>query len=683
MAQAKFVVVATSAVTFFISICVMLASVSSASAENTRDPYEHKSYLALPNQKCKIPPLPKWTKPEKWVWKKICEGKVADFNKRDARPFDPRKQKDSENFSDRTLRSGFLERILLHEPFRSAIPSQGVRIIGACFPDPIDLSDASIDRPLILRLSLFRSKVGMRRLRTSSFIALSGSTFYGKLDMESVTVEGSLFMRDGAEFNQAVVLRGAKVGGYIDMVGSTFKGTLYMHSVTVGGSIDMEYGAKFNHQVVLVGAKIGNALNMSGSTFNSLLDMESVTVGGSIDMDFMSFVGVGSILGMESVTVGGSLYMYFMHFAAVGGTLNMNSVTVDGSLYMVGSKFNGELWMNSVTVGGSLWMGGSKFNGTLDMRSVTVGGSLYMWGRAKFEMVFLNGAKIGNALNMNDSTFNGNLHMDFVTVNGSLMMQKASFKNSARLLLRHSNVGTLTLQDNKEVWPKILRLEGFTYQGLGGMDEINHVDPLKEWLKKHKPYSPHLGGFTYQGLSLVTEGDQEGPSKHESGWFEEWLKKHKPYSPQPYRQLASVLRTSGQDDMADNILIASRNRELEKSKMLEGKWWSLFLLKIFIHYGYGMWKVLLPLGWAGALLLIGVIVLHLTKERDRHEGEIHKLSDAMFYSLDMLLPIIRLRELHYKNVDLKTWARYYFYLLKIMGYVLTFFLIAVLSGLAS
>ena len=661
MAQAKFAVVATSAVTFFISICVMLASVSSASAENTRGPCEHESCLARPNQKCKISPLSKWTEPEKWVWEKICEGKVADFNKRpDARPFDPREQEDSENFSDRTLRSGFLETILLHEPFRSAIPSQGVRIIGAYFPEPIDLSDASIDRPLILRLSLFRSKVGMRRLTTSSFIALSGSTFYGNLDMESVTVGGSIDMENGAKF-RVVFLNGAKIGNALNMSVSTFNSLLDMESVTVGGSIDMKY--------VTVGFALG---------------MNSVTVGGSIYMDFMSFVAVGSMLSMESAAVGGSIYMDFMHFAAVGGSIYMNSVTVGGSIYMNRSTFNSNsiLYMNSVTVGGSIDMGdrakfemvflngakignalnmsGSTFNsfldmesvtvgGSIDMESVTVGGSIDMENGAKLGVVFLNGAKIGNTLNMNGSTFNGTLNMDFVTVNGHLMMQKAIFKNGAHLLLQHSNVGTLTLPDEKKHWPKILRLEG----------------------------------FTYQGLSRVAEGDQEGPSMHGSDWFKEWLRKHEPYSPQPYRQLASVLRTSGQDDMADNILIASRNRELEESDMWEGKWWSLFLLKIFIHYGYGMWKVLLPLGWAGALLLIGVIVLHLTKERDRHEGEIHKLSDAMFYSLDMLLPIIRLRELHYKNVDLKTWARYYFYLLKIMGYVLTFFLIAVLSGLAS
>ena len=53
---------------------------------------------------------------------------------------------------------------------------------------------------------------------------------------------------------------------------------------------------------------------------------------------------------------------------------------------------------------------------------------------------------------------------------------------------------------------------------------------------------------------------------------------------------------------------------------------------------------------------------------------------AFFYSLDILLPIIRLRGRHY-DVDLQGIVRYYFYFHQIMGYVLASFLIAELSGL--
>jgi hypothetical protein len=50
------------------------------------------------------------------------------------------------------------------------------------------------------------------------------------------------------------------------------------------------------------------------------------------------------------------------------------------------------------------------------------------------------------------------------------------------------------------------------------------------------------------------------------------------------------------------------------------------------------------------------------------------------YALDMLLPIIRLREEHYK-IELNGIARYYFYFHKLMGYLLGSFLVAGISGL--
>ena len=53
---------------------------------------------------------------------------------------------------------------------------------------------------------------------------------------------------------------------------------------------------------------------------------------------------------------------------------------------------------------------------------------------------------------------------------------------------------------------------------------------------------------------------------------------------------------------------------------------------------------------------------------------------GFFYSLDLLLPVIKLRERHY-DVDLTGRTRYYFYFHQMMGYLLVSFLIAGLSGL--
>ena len=62
------------------------------------------------------------------------------------------------------------------------------------------------------------------------------------------------------------------------------------------------------------------------------------------------------------------------------------------------------------------------------------------------------------------------------------------------------------------------------------------------------------------------------------------------------------------------------------------------------------------------------------------EGKRNKMPYGIAYSIDMLLPIIRLRDAHYR-IELNDPARYYFYFHKVMGYVLGSFLIAGVSGL--
>ena len=913
---ANFAVVATRAVMLLFLAGVMSIAAPAVGAEVAGVPEGHGSDLARPGEKCKVFPLYEWTQSEKWAWTEICEARIANFNERlGGGLFDPRDVKDVQDLFDRFLSSSFLETILLHEPFRSAIPRQGVHIIGAYFPNRIDLSDASIHRPLILEQSRFESNVELSRLTTSTILSFQGSrlkckfimeyatvkgslfmhegaefdavnleaakiggdfdmsgssfkgklnmnvatigsdlfmrkgaefaavdlvgakiggdlymndsTFKGELNMSSATVKGHLFMRKGAEFaavdlvgakigNQlvmngsvfegelnmtsatvgshlfmsekaefaavdlvgakiggninmsdsvfeckldmdaatvggdllmgkgaefdAVDLLKAKIGGQINMIGSTFDGKLNMNAATVGDDLLMREGAEFK-DVILRGAKIGGQIGMSGSRFKGELDMDSISVGTSLLTNMKSEFNaiilteakiggrinmIGSVfegkLNMNSATVGSHLLMregaefdaidltgakiggnidmsdskfkgeLNMASATVGGDLlmgaviagnqliraefkdvNLRGAKIGGQIYMSDSKFKGKLNMASATVGGDLLMGamdvgnqliraefkevnlrgakignqlvmnGSRFKGKLEMDAAMVGGGLFMTKQAEFKDVDLTGAKIGNQLVMNGSVFEGEVIMDYAMIGSHLVIHGANFKNSDILSLRHTNVGTL--QDDKNVWPDTLNLDGFTYKRLGGKDASDEA------------------------------------ANRGRGSFEKWLAKNDLYSPQPYRHLASVLRAAGHNDMANGILVASRDREREESSPLEGKWWLLILLKIFIGYGYGngnFWALL----WAAVLVVVGTIVLHFTEERKKHD-EFHKALDTFCYSLDMLLPIIRLREHHYKNVDLKTGARYYFYFHQIMGYVLIFFVIAGLSGLTS
>ena len=119
-------------------------------------------------------------------------------------------------------------------------------------------------------------------------------------------------------------------------------------------------------------------------------------------------------------------------------------------------------------------------------------------------------------------------------------------------------------------------------------------------------------------------------------------------------------------------LIRYSGRELERSEATDGTWAWLTALKWVIGYGYYPQR---SIYWAIGLVIMGAIVLRVSGEGPRNG-----MPFGLAYSFDTLLPIIKLRDRHYQ-IDLKTWARYYFYGHKIMGFVLASFLIAGLSGL--
>jgi hypothetical protein len=275
------------------------------------------------------------------------------------------------------------------------------------------------------------------------------------------------------------------------------------------------------------------------------------------------------------------------------------------------------------------------------MENLQVGSHLFLRGvevnkGLPISLVF---AEIGNSLFIEDSTL-PSLNLTGAKIHGAFSLgseghTSIKWHTDSQLVLRNTEVGAV--QDLAKVWPEKLELDGFTYARLG---------------------------------VLSTQGIDDPDDRH-AAWYIDWLVRQAIYSPQPYEQLANVLRKAGHSSKAGEILYAGRNRELQNA---DGwlDYAGLFLLWAFIGSGY---RVYYSFWWFLGFFLLGVLVLRLTGQ-----GRVHQMPYGLSYSLDMLLPIIRLRERHEK-VDLLGSARYYFYFHKVMGYVLVSFLIAGLAGL--
>jgi hypothetical protein len=322
---------------------------------------------------------------------------------------------------------------------------------------------------------------------------------------------------------------------------------------------------------------------------------------------------------MQSASIGDDLVIdEGTEFAAV----DLRGAKIGGRLSLFDARITDALKMEGVSIGSDLFMDGGQFSKPIDLIFAKIGGNLDL-RRAAVAGVDLTGARVEGALRLTSPEW------------------LSAGAQGAMLVLANTRVGAV--QDEAGAWPHRLDLDGFTYDRLGGLG----VDP------------------------------EAAVGKRASEWFVNWLARDEPYSPQPYEQLAGVLREMGHPEMATDVLYAGRERE-RKEAWQRGenlRWLGLSLLKWTIGYGHGH-RFFWALYWVIGLTLIGTVVLGVTGQNQRDDGKMI----GIWYSLDMLLPIIQLRKEHY-DIDLEGFARYWFYGHKLMGYVLASFLIAGLAGL--
>ena len=597
-----------------------------------------------------------------------------------------------------------------------------VDMIGSKFTGKLEMNNLHVGQSLLMRDKADFAEVGLTGAKIEGQVDMSGSKFSGNLNMGNLRAGESLFMRDGAEFAE-VRLTGAKIEGQVDMRSSKFTGKLDMASLQVGQGLFMRDNAQFG-QVELTAAKIDGQIDMRGSKFTGKLDMNSLHTGHLFMRDGAEFAEVElagakieGVLDTMSSKFTGKLNMVglrvgqhlLMAMQAEFAEVDLSAAKIGGVVSMIGSKFTGKLNMNSLQAGqhllmrdgaefaevgltgakieGYLDIASSKFADKLNMNSLEIGRNLFMGGGAEFAEVDLTGAKIEGQVDMTSSKFTGKLNMDSLRVGQHLFMrEKAEFAwlgkeypiclvggeiggdmdisdsqfpsldltgtkihgelrlgsgiqkpvrwhQEATLILRNTDVGAL--QDTEDAWPGKITLDGFSYSRLGSL-----------------------------------AGDFSEIVKRKPDWFTKWLAKSE-YSPQPYEQLGEVLRKAGYKETANQVLYAGKQREKKGSGWRRCLW--MFLQDVFIGYGF---KLECSLYWVIILTAVGMVFLTLSDQGPTP----HSALSRFFYTLDRLLPFIQLDKA-YDDVTLTGYTQIYFYLHKILGYFLGFFIIAGLSGL--
>ena len=441
-----------------------------------------------------------------------------------------------------------------------------------------------------------------------------------------------------------VDLIGAKIGDLLVMDGAAVTGTLKLDAVSSEGSLYMRNGEFAD--VVLRGATIGGHVGMVGAKVAGTLNIDATSTRGGLLMQDGEFAAVN----LRGARIGGQMSL---KQAQVTGELKFHATSIETALLMTEAEF-GNVELVGTTIGNQLSTIGSKFQGDLRMDSSTVGTDLYIRQTRFLGDVSLLFVKVGSNLDLRGAVVNL-LDLRGTRIERQLLLanvdhelrwrgcaKDATDADAPRLQLENVTVGVL--QDTVNTWPDCVdrELEGFVYERLGGFEESS----------------------------------DETVHERGSDWFIAWLERDQSFSPQPYRQLARVFEASGHVEMAEEVLFAGLERERSELGLERRRWWGLSLLRWTVGYGYG-WGYLWTLLWVAFLTGAGTVWLYCSKERDSKGNRL-----GFWYSFDMLLPVIRLREGHY-DVDLATKAKYYFYLHKIFGYVLVSVVIAGITDLAN
>ena len=426
----------------------------------------------------------------------------------------------------------------------------------------------------------------------------------------------------------------------ISFDGSKFNSTLKLNSALIKNHLFIRENAEID-EVYLKGTKIEGQFTIFDSKIN-LLNMESIIIKDNLQLMSNSKID-------EIDLKGAKIEGQFTISDSKINLLNMESMMIKGDLLIQNAQFNkkqlneeqfNEVNFKRLEVDGQIMISNSTFEVGFNMNSASIGGDLNIEKVVFEDSVQLTSLSVGASFDLRDTELK-ELDLTNARVKRELRLVEINSKNitwigyAPKFSLLNTNVDTV--QASKDAWPPNLELDGFTY--------------------KH---------FAHNSIAKETK---------KSEWFIKWLGKDKTYSPQPYLHLASVLRASGHEAVADKILFNSREKQRENSEMWE--WLRLTALRFTIGYGYG-WGYFQALAWLLGLVLLGMIILIISLE---NQNKISGFWNSAFYSLDMLLPVIRLRDLHYEEIDLVSWARYYFYLHKISGYILVFFVLAGLSGL--
>lgn len=706
------------------------------------------------------------TNAEKKLFYAIAHDEVANFQTGIEKLDRPIKAKHWE--AERTLKADRIVWLVTNEAASKFISFRGLRIIGAKIEGSIDLKYANVSIPLTLEFcaltdTLMLEKARLRGLylqgthitatpdkaaiqanemRIEDTISLCNHFIaWGKISLVGAIIEGDLDCIKGKLINPnqvALDADQAKISGQIYFNNEFIaKGKVRLRGATIGGILQCERGRfykpngkalnaeraniaghvflgkqfKAKGEVRLLGTTIGGNLECSQGQFCNppgiALNAENTNVIGSVVLrNGFKAEGEVSLLG---ATIGGNLECDRGQFCNQPGiALSAARASISGSVFLRNEfKSEGEVRLVGTLIGRTFDCTGGQFLNpgrvAIYASRVKITDTVFLdQGFEAQGCVRLIGAAIGGGLISRGGRFfnpgqdeQGNaacaIDAEGLTVEGSVCWIN-QFQAIGKVDLVNARIDD-TLRIENIAHPEQMSLD-LSFAKIGTL-----ADSEQSWTTEGNLC---LNGFTYNALDVRSLLD----GKRRLKWIR--LQPDDEYALQPYEQLAAVLRASGHQQAATEILIGKEEDRRRYGGLSPlGKAWNWFL-GVTIAHGYRPEKALyysLPLIMLGALLfgqgyqakLISETVIEPYAAGTRVDPNLYPAFNPVLYSIDVFLPVIDFHQETYwipnpsrvGEVDLlllKTQMSgrlllYYFWLQIVAGWVLTSLWIAGFTGL--
>jgi hypothetical protein len=569
---------------------------------------------------------------------------------------DDKAPENNEAIKNITIRAKVIAWFLKTPEATKLFTHNGFTIENAIITDKLDLQGLKINFSLCFEKCTFDKGIDLSLSHIGS-LAIYRSTVKGEINLINAQIDGQLNC-SGSSFNNP------------DKDAFTAQNTIINGSVFFNKTDDKEEAKDFetNGKVDIIGIKIRGALCCGGGKFRNKKNKKAFNLENAlIDDDVLlneGFEAEGEV-NFQGAIINGSLDCSSGEFNNQDGrAINCKRIIVKKDVFFTKSDEKGKPFRAS----GEVKLCGGQIEGELKCC-----GGIFHNPSVNTENDPPKYALIGKGLIVDGAVlFNdkfeaiGEVNLYNAKINGPLVLKDVIENDHYKLVLKNAFIHMI--DDNNNSWPK-----------KGNLD---------------------LDNLIYNNIEYDTKHPKDRVK---------WLKLNSgKYNPQPYRQLASVLDNKGYENEARDIRIAMNDELLKRSQKKWQKFW-LTITGSLIGYGYKpfkVWKIALFFWILGALLYYigdksGVMQppskSAYTNDQETTLYDHYPKFNALFYSLDVFLPILNLHQEDYwqpntlgeknKITGESTYNPWgwlligWMYLQILAGWVLTTMLLGGLSGL--